>query len=282
MRPSRFYITLINVLILTTFPLLTIARNSPSAGGDLGNSTAVEPAGKIIEMLPLLSPSKKEQRGGLGQLWQFLLAEEDRRQFTPLKRNALKPDSLVLQQVKQENVEQHLAIGRDGFILAHFAIPSQSHLQGTLLSGKVFNLAPAQIALSTVYLENQSSPVTMPGLGELSYDRAWSIGTDTRIFSDRLQLHGEYAWTRHNSAPLAATLAQDDSAYKLQLSYQPLSAASFLNASLNGTMGVKYERVGRLFRSPAVRWEARGATGGRFYPRGLAGACCKCFSDPRN
>jgi hypothetical protein len=243
--------------MLTIFPLLAIAQASPSAGDGPDNSTAVEPAGKTSEMLPLLNPTKKEERGGLGQLWQFLFAKESGRRSTPLKQSMLKPDTLVLRQVKQEYVEQRLAIGSSGSTLARFAIPSQRHLQGALLSGKVFNLAPAQITLSTVYLEGQSGLVTTPRL-ELSHDRAWSIGTDIGIFSDRLQLYGEYARTRHNSNPLAVTPVQEDDAYKLQLSYQPLQTVSFLDTPLNWTLGVKHKQVGPLFQSPAGPTEKQG------------------------
>jgi hypothetical protein len=238
---------------MTAFPLLAVARvSSSSIGDDLGHSTAAEAesAGKTIGMLPLLSPSEKETKGGLGQLWRFLLGEDGGYQLTPLKQDALKPETLVLQQVKQENVEQRLAIGSNDFTLARFAIPSQSHLKGTLLSGKIFDLAPAQVALSAVYLGDEGDPVTILRQG-LGNDRAWNIGTDARMFSDRLQLHGEYAWTQHNDIPLAVILPQDGSAYNLQLSYQPLRAVSFFNAPLNWTMGVRNRQVGRFFQSPA-------------------------------
>src|SRR5699024_10125289 len=88
-----------------------------------------------------------------------------------------------------------------------FAIPSQLDLQGTLLSGKVVDLAPTQIALSVVYLDGQSGSTATPKLVELERDHAWSVGTEAKLFSGQLQLHGEYARTYHHSDPYSDPLA---------------------------------------------------------------------------
>lgn len=226
-----------------------MARVIPLSVGNVG--PVVDKA--TIGTLPLLDSDKNKSRsvGKLDQLWQFLLGGKGGHQVNSLKSTRLEPDSLVLRQVTPEHVKQRLAIGNNDFTLAHFAIPSQLDLQGTLFSGKVVDLAPAQIALSVVYLDGRSGSTATPKLVELDRDRAWSVGAEARLFSGQFQLHGEYAQTYHHSDPLAGMAIQNGGAYKLGLSYQPLQTVTFFDSPVNWTMGVKHRWVSRLFQSPA-------------------------------
>lgn len=243
MKRRRFYAWPANVLMLAASLLLAVAQADSSERHELSPLNAI----KMQDALPFREERKDEA-----------------------KPEMLSPDALVLRQVKQEHVEQHFALGNNGPTLARFAVsqehgvnplsgtsPPLSSFQGAVLAGNILDLRPAQIALSAVYLEGRRDLALTPEVA-LSHDRAWSVGADARIFSDQLHLYGEYAWTRHNSDPFAATPAEDDSAYKLQWSYQPPQTFSFLDVPLNWSMGMKYKRVGGLFQSPAETVEKQG------------------------
>ncbi|ABA58388.1 hypothetical protein Noc_1926 [Nitrosococcus oceani ATCC 19707] len=268
MKGNRSYASLIYLLVLTISLPLTMAQASSSVGKNLGSSIE-EHTNKMAEKFPLLSPSE-EKGGKSSKFWRFLFKDEDRQRTIPPTSRILKPNTLILQQVKQPHIRQDFAIGSDGSTLTRFAIPgvhgfgqslgihpSPPSLQGSMFSGTISDLTPIPITFSTIYLKGQRSLTPMSGFG-LSYDHAWSLQADTKIFSEQINLQGEYAWTRYNYDHFIDTSIQNDNAYKLQLSYQPLQIASFFEAPLNGVMGVKHKQVGRFFESPAEPTEEPG------------------------
>lgn len=113
-----------------------------------------------------------------------------------------------------------------------------------------FLLTEERKATSTLYLPDQWRRATTPELA-LGRDYAWNLEADAKLFSDQLRLYGEYGWTRYHRDPFAVVPIQDDSAYKLQLSYQPLQTSSFFGTPLNWNMEVMHNRVGDFFGSPA-------------------------------
>lgn len=245
-----------------------MAQASSPADKKLGSSIE-ERVNKTAERFPFLSPREKKERKS-SKFWQFLFKEENRQRTIAPKSRIIKPNTLILQQVKQPHTRQDFAIGSDGSTLTRFAIPrvhgfgqslgihpSPPSLQGSILSGRISDLTSTPIAFSTIYLEGQHSLAPMSEFG-LNYDHAWSLQADTKIFSDQIHLYGEYAWTRYNHDPFIGTSIQSDNAYKLQLSYQPLQIASFFKAPLNGTIGIKHKQVGLFFQSPAEPIEEQG------------------------
>jgi hypothetical protein len=246
---------LFGTLILAGFPLLArtqIGLSVNSVGyyttvGDLPASTA-------------RGLSLREGEGeSYSRRWRSLFGEEDRGQTVRLMPDTLRPNVLVLRQVEREDIEEHLAMGSNGPTLAHFIInpernpsrlgrayPPLPRLEGRLFSGKILDLAPMGVALSSVYLEEQA--FFDPGI---TPNQAWSLGADTQLFSGQVHFSGEYAWSRDRRKLPGAMPAQDDDAYKLQLSYRP-SSATLWAFPLDWTMGIKHQRVGPFFRSPAV------------------------------
>ncbi len=247
------------------FPLLAIAEGNHHLPGHNPSLIAkVDSTESTVKSLPLIDPQEVKEGNYLSRLWHFLFEEENKRKAMRLESSALTPDTLVLRQIKRENVKQRFAVGHDGPTLTHFATDSgqgqslsrleeayliQRRLEGAALSGRILDLEPAQIALSTVYLQGQTSLGTASGIGIRNH--AWSIGMDSRLFSEQLQLHGEYAWTRHNNGLWATTPVQDGSAYKLQLSYRSLDDATFLQAPVDWVIGMRHQQRGRFFQSPA-------------------------------
>ncbi|QBQ55380.1 hypothetical protein [Nitrosococcus wardiae] len=114
-------------------------------------------------------------------------------------------------------------------------------------------------ATSTFYLAEQRRRATTSELA-VGHDYAWSLEADARLFSDQIHLSGEYGWTRYHRDPFVVAPVQDDSAYKLQLSYQPLQIISFFETPLNWNIGVEHKRVGDFFWSPTEPVENKGVS----------------------
>ncbi|ADJ28595.1 hypothetical protein [Nitrosococcus watsonii] len=269
MKGNRSYASLVYLFALTISPLLTIAQVGPPIGGKLDSLVGPELVDKTVEQFPLLSP-REEKEGKSGKFWQFLLKEEDRRRDILPKTKLLKPNALILRQTKQPAIQQHFALGNDSATLTRFethttpdfgqslgSYLSYPSLQGAVFSGEISDLASTPITFSSVYLKGQRGLTPLSEFG-LNYDYAWSLKTDAKLLSEQIDLHGEYAWTHYNYDPFIATSAQNDNAYKLQLSYQPLQAASFFESPLNGVMGVKHKRVGLFFQSPVEATSEQG------------------------
>lgn len=246
------------------FPVAAMAHSNLSAGNNPAHASQVDSTGIKAGALPLISSQEAKEGNYLGRLWRFLFKGEERHKAVQLKSNALTPDTLVLQQIKPDDIEQSFVIGSNGPMLTRFATDLaqaqalnslekayllQRRLEGGTLSGRILDLGAAQVALSGVYLQSYTSPVAESGLG--ARDHAWSLGMDIRLFSEQLQLYGEYAGTRHNSDPWGTAPIQEGSAYKLQLSYRLLDNATFLDAPLDWAIGVRHQQADRQFQSPA-------------------------------
>lgn len=263
-KRKPYAITLASLLLLMLFPILTIAEDNLPTASNSSHATGIDSTESRVEALPLIGPQETKEGNYLRRLWRFLFEEDDERKATRLKANALAPDTLVLGRIKRENVKQSFAVGNNGPTLTHFAVDLaqeqalsrleetylvQRRLEGATLSGRILDLGFAQTNLSAVYLQGQTTLGATSGVGIRNH--AWSLGVDTWLFSEQLQLYSEYAWTRHNSGLWAATPAQDGGAYKLQLSYHSPDNATFLQAPLDWVVGVRRQQIGRLFQSPA-------------------------------
>lgn len=246
------------------FPVTAMAYGNLSAGNNPTHASQAGSTGTKAGALPLISSQETKEGSYLGRLWLFLFKGEERQKAAQPKSNALTPDTLVLRQIKPDDIEQSFVIGSNGPTLTRFATDLaqtqalsslekayllQRRLEGGALSGGILDLGSARVALSGVYLQSYTSPVAESGLG--ARDHAWSLGMDIRLFSEQLQLYGEYAGTRHNGDPWGATPIQNGGAYKLQLNYHLLDNATFWDATLDWAIRAGHQQADRLFQSPA-------------------------------
>lgn len=250
--------------MLTAFPVVTLAQGNQPVDSNTDHASQVNSTKGGMDAFPSISSQEANDGNYLSRLWRFLFKGEEKREATQLKSKAITPNTLVLQKIKRDDIKQSFTVGNNGPTLTRFATSLarrrplgsleqayllQKRLEGGALSGRILDLGLAQVDLSTVYLQDYASPVAESGLGVR--DHAWSLGMNIRLFSEQLQLYGEYDGTRHNSDPWGAAPIQGGSAYKLQMSYHPLGDATFLDAPLDWTIGMKHRQVGRLFQSPA-------------------------------